>query len=92
MNALVVGGAGYIGSVVVEELVRARHSVIVLDDLSTGHRDAVHPLALLVQGGIRDRDKVREAFETKEIDCVVHLAGRSLVGESMEKPDLYEQT
>src|SRR5439155_26860981 len=91
MTALVVGGAGYIGSVVVEELVRARHSVIVLDDHSTGHRDAVHPLALLVQGGIRDRDKVREAFETKEIDCVVHLAGRSLVGESMEKPDLYEQ-
>ena len=91
MNALVVGGAGYIGSVVVEELVRGRHSVIVLDDLSTGHRDAVHPLALLVQGGIRDRDKVREAFETKEIDCVVHLAGRSLVGESMEKPDLYEE-
>ena len=88
---LVVGGAGYIGSVVVEELVRARHSVIVLDDLSTGHRDAVHPLALLVQGGIRDRDKVREAFETKEIDCVVHLAGRSLVGESVQKPDLYEE-
>jgi len=91
MNALVVGGAGYIGSVVVEELVRARHSAIVLDDLSTGHKDAVHPLALLIQGGIRDPEKLREAFTTKEIDCVVHLAARSLVGESVEKPGLYEE-
>ncbi len=90
MNALVVGGAGYVGSVVVEELVRARHSVIVLDDLSTGHRDAVHPLSLLIEGSLRDPEKVREAFETKEIDCVVHLAGRSLVSESVEKPGLYE--
>ncbi len=91
MNALVVGGAGYIGSVVVEELVRARHSAIVLDDLSTGYKDAVHPLALLIQGQIGDRDKLREAFTTKEIDCVVHLAAKSLVAESVEKPDLYEE-
>jgi UDP-glucose 4-epimerase len=90
MNALVVGGAGYIGSVVVEELVRARHPTLVYDDLSTGHRDAVHPLALLVEGGLRDRAKLDEAFRTKEIDCVVHLAAKSLVGESIEKPDLYE--
>ena len=91
MNALVVGGAGYIGSVVVEELVRARHSAIVLDDLSAGHKDAVHPLALLIEGGIRDPERLREAFTAKEIDCVVHLAARSLVGESVEKPDLYEE-
>jgi UDP-glucose-4-epimerase GalE len=90
MNALVVGGAGYIGSVVVEELVRARHSTLVYDDLSTGHRDAVHPLALLIRGGLRDREKLDEAFRTKEIDCVVHLAAKSLVGESIEKPGLYE--
>ena len=68
MNFLVVGGAGYIGSVVVEELVRGRHSVLVLDDLSTGHKDAVAPLALLIQGSIRDPAKLREAFTTKEID------------------------
>ena len=91
MNALVVGGAGYIGSVVVEELARARHSVIVLDDLSTGHRDAVHPLALLIEGSIRDREKLRQAFTTKEIDCVVHLAAKSIVPESVEEPDLYEE-
>jgi UDP-glucose 4-epimerase len=89
VNALVVGGAGYIGSVVVEELVRARHSAIVFDDLSTGHKDAVHPLALLLPGGLRDRAKLDEAFRTKEIDCVVHLAAKSLVGESVQKPDLY---
>lgn len=91
MNALVVGGAGYVGSVVVEELVRARHSAIVLDDLSTGHRDAVHPLALLVEGSLRDPERLREAFETKEIDCVVHLAGKSLVSESVLEPDRYEE-
>ena len=91
MNALVVGGAGYIGSVVVEELVRARHSVIVYDDLSTGHKDAVHPLALLVPGGLADRAKLDEAFRTKEIDCVVHLAAKSLVAESVERPDLYHE-
>ncbi len=91
MNALVVGGAGYVGSVVVEELVRARHSVIVFDDLSTGHKDAVHPLALLVEGGLGDREKLREAFRAKDVDCVVHLAAKSLVGESLEQPDLYEE-
>jgi len=90
VNALVVGGAGYIGSVVVEELVRARHPTLVYDDLSTGHKDAVHPLALLVEGGLRDRAQLDEAFRTKEIDCVVHLAAKSLVGESIEKPGLYE--
>ena len=91
MNFLVVGGAGYIGSVVVEELVRGRHSVLVLDDLSTGHRDAVAPLALLIQGPIRDAAKLREAFTTKEIDCVVHLAARSIVADSVKDPDGYRQ-
>lgn len=91
MNALVVGGAGYIGSVVVEELVRARHSTLVYDDLSTGHKDAVHPLALLVTGALSDRATLDETFRTKEIDCVIHLAAKSLVGESVEKPDLYHQ-
>jgi UDP-glucose 4-epimerase len=62
VNALVAGGAGYIGSIVTEELVRARHSAIVLDDLSTGHRAAVPPLSLLVEGSIRDPEKLREAF------------------------------
>jgi len=91
VNFLVVGGAGYIGSVVVGELVRARHSAIVLDDLSTGHRDAVAPLALLIEGGPDDPEKLREAFTTKEIDCVIHLAARSVVAESVEDPEGYRR-
>ena len=91
MNVLVAGGAGYIGSVVVEEIVRARDSAIVLDDLSTGHKDAVAPLAYLVQGGIQDQAKLNEAFEVKRIDCVIHLAGKSLVAESVAHPDRYEE-
>ena len=83
MNFLVVGGAGYIGSVVVGELVRSRRSAIILDDLSTGHRDAVAPLAYLIEGGLNDPAKLREAFTTKEIDCVIHLAARSIVAESV---------
>ncbi len=91
MNLLVVGGAGYIGSVVTEELVRGRHSVIVLDDLSTGHRDAVAPLAYLVKGAIGDAARLREAFTTKEIDCVIHLAARSIVSDSVADPEGYEE-
>jgi UDP-glucose 4-epimerase len=91
MNFLVVGGAGYIGSVVVGELVRARRSAIVLDDLSTGHKDAVAPLAYLVEGGLENPAKLREAFTTKEIDCVVHLAARSIVADSVEDPEGYRQ-
>ncbi len=92
MNALVTGGAGYIGSVIVEELVRARDSAIVLDDLSTGHKEAVAPLAYLIRGGIQDPGKLREAFEVKPIGCVIHLAAKSLVPESVIQPELYDKT
>ena len=91
MNFLVVGGAGYIGSIVVEELVRGRNSVLALDDLSTGHRDAIAPLALLIEGSIANPAKLREAFTTKEIDCVIHLAARSIVSDSMKDPEGYHR-
>jgi UDP-glucose 4-epimerase len=91
VNLLVVGGAGYIGSVVAEELVRGRHSVLVLDDLSTGHKDAVPALAYLVKGHTSDPKALREAFTTKEIDCVVHLAARSIVSDSVADPAGYEE-
>jgi UDP-glucose 4-epimerase len=90
MTVLVVGGAGYIGSVVVEELVRGRHAVLVLDDLSTGHKDAVAPLAYLIEGTLADDAKLAEAFTTKEIDCVIHLAARSIVADSVADPEGYE--
>lgn len=89
MTVLVVGGAGYIGSVVVEELIRRRHSTFVLDDLSTGHRDAVAPLACLIEGGLGEPALLREAFATKEIDCVIHLAGKSVVADSVADPEGY---
>ncbi len=91
MNFLVVGGAGYIGSVVCEELVRARHSVIVLDDLSTGHRDAVPALAYLVVGSVTDEAALKEALTVKEIDAVIHLAAKSIVGESVKQPAAYHE-
>ena len=91
MTILVVGGAGYIGSVVAEELARRRHSVIALDDLSTGHRDAIPPLALLVRGSLADDAAVREAFTTKDVDGVIHLAARSVVPESFADPEGYER-
>jgi UDP-glucose 4-epimerase len=91
VNVLVVGGAGYIGSVVCEELVRARHSVIVLDDLSTGHRDAIPALAYLVEGAIRDEGALHEALTVKELDCVIHLAAKSIVADSVVSPESYHE-
>jgi UDP-glucose 4-epimerase len=91
VNVLVVGGAGYIGSVVCEELVRGRHSVIVLDDLSTGHREAVPPLAYLIEGSVADEAALNEALTIKSLDVVIHLAGKSIVAESVRHPDRYHE-
>jgi UDP-glucose 4-epimerase len=87
MRLLVTGGAGYIGSVVSDQLLEAGHEVVVLDDLSTGHRDAVPAGARLVVGTLRDL-----AFDVLDgggFDAVLHFAAKSLVGESVERPGLY---
>jgi UDP-glucose 4-epimerase len=90
MRALVTGGAGYIGSIVVEELVaHGAERVIVLDNLSKGHRGAVRPPALLVQGNIENAELVKQICRRNAIDAVVHLAASSLVGESMRAPAKY---
>lgn len=89
MNILVTGGAGYIGSIVVEELIRKGYSVVVFDNLYTGHRAAVHPRATFVYGDLADRKAVREVFETYPIDAVMHFASYTLVAESMELPFKY---
>lgn len=89
MNILVTGGAGYIGSIVVEELIRRGYSVIVLDNLYTGHRAAVHPQATFVYGDLADRRAVHTVFETYPIDAVMHFASYTLVAESMELPFKY---
>ncbi|MBA9001175.1 UDP-glucose 4-epimerase GalE [Thermomonospora cellulosilytica] len=87
MKLLVTGGAGYIGSVVAAQLLEAGHRVVVLDDLSTGHADAVPEGAELVRGTLRD--KALEVLEGAGFDAVLHFAAKSLVGESVERPGLY---
>jgi UDP-glucose 4-epimerase len=89
MRILVTGGAGYIGSVTVEQLVLTGHEVTVLDSLVTGHRDAVTPGADLVVGSIRDRDALVTLLRRRHVEAVIHCAARSLVSESMRDPALY---
>ena len=89
MKILVTGGAGYIGSVVTEQLVAAGESVVVFDNLSQGHRAAVHPAAIFVKGDLSDRTEIHSALGEHRPDAVMHFASKTLVGESMEKPFLY---
>jgi len=89
MNILVTGGAGYIGSHVVEELCNAGENVVVFDNLYTGHREAVDSRAEFVLGDLADANAVKQVFDTHAIDGVMHFASYTLVGESMQKPFLY---
>ena len=89
MSILVTGGAGYIGSTVVRELVREGEDVVVFDNMSQGHEGAVHTDATLVVGDLADETAVRSVFEEHHIDAIMHFASHTLVGESMEKPFLY---
>jgi UDP-glucose 4-epimerase len=89
MRVLVTGGAGYVGSVSVEALVAAGHAVIVLDDLSAGHRAAVVPEARFVPGSYADRPLLDALLAETPVDAVLHCAARSLVGESVANPALY---
>ena len=89
MRVLVTGGAGYVGSVSVEALVAAGHEVVVLDDLSKGHRAAVAPEARLVEGSYGDASLLSALLRDTPVDAVLHCAARSLVGESVANPALY---
>ena len=89
MKILVTGGAGYIGSAAVELLIAAGESVIVFDNLSLGHRAAVHPAAVFVKGDLSNRAEIDGALSDHRPEAVMHFAAKSLVGESMEKPFLY---
>lgn len=89
MAILVLGGAGYIGSHTVYELIDAGKDVVIVDNLETGHIEAVHPKAKFYQGDIRDRTFVDSVFESETIDGVIHFAANSLVGESMTNPLKY---
>lgn len=85
---LVVGGAGYIGSHFVKELVKD-YDVVVLDNLSTGHRRAVDAKAIFIQGDLGDSTTVQRIFDTYKIEAVIHFAAFSLVGESVIDPMKY---
>lgn len=89
MKILVTGGAGYIGSIVVEQLVEAGESVVVFDNLYQGHRAAVHPQAEFVQGDLADRAAVDAVMRDYRPEAIMHFASHTLVGESMQKPFLY---
>jgi UDP-glucose 4-epimerase len=89
VRVLVTGGAGYIGSVVVEELLRDGHAVVVYDSLAKGHRGAVAPEAAFVEGDLRDGDRLRAALRGHAVEAVVHMAADSLVGESVQDPAKY---
>ena len=88
MRVLVTGGAGYIGSVVASQLVEAGHETVVFDDLSKGHRGAVPEGARLVHGNLMDAGFTLEAL-SEGFDGVLHFAALSLVGESVERPEIY---
>lgn len=89
MRILVLGGAGYIGSHTVSELVDAGDEVVIIDNLETGHQEAVHPEATFYKGDIRNRGFVDSVLDREKIDAVIHFAANSLVGESMTNPLKY---
>lgn len=89
MKVLVTGGAGYVGSVSVEALLAAGHHVVVVDDLSTGHRAALPSGVTAVTGSLLDGPLVRDVLERQQIEAVLHCAARSLVSESIADPAGY---
>ncbi|MFD1606468.1 UDP-glucose 4-epimerase GalE [Oceanobacillus luteolus] len=89
MSVLVLGGAGYIGSHAVHQLIDQGEEVVVVDNLTTGHRSAIHPQVTFYEGDLRDLDFISSIFAKEKIDAVLHFAANSLVGESMEKPLQY---
>ncbi|MCB9078620.1 MAG: UDP-glucose 4-epimerase GalE [Anaerolineaceae bacterium] len=89
MKILVTGGAGYIGSIVVEQLIVAGETVVVFDNLYQGHRAAVHPAATFVLGDLADLAAVDAVMQQHQPEAIMHFASHTLVGESMEQPFLY---
>ena len=89
MTIAVLGGAGYIGSHTVQALINQGKEVIVIDNLLTGHKEAIHPKATFYEGDIRDKEFMLSVFKKEDITGVVHFAASSLVGESVGKPLKY---
>jgi len=91
MAILVTGGAGYIGSVAVDDLVAAGEQVAVIDNLSRGHRDAVNEQAAFYEGNIGDVGLVKQICREQRVTAAMHFSAYAYVGESVERPDIYYQ-
>src|SRR2546427_8880411 len=89
MNVFVTGGAGYIGSVCVEELIHAGHTVTAYDNLTEGHRSAVDKRAVFVHGDLSDEPLLAQALGESKPEAILHFAANALVGESMANPGKY---
>jgi len=89
MKVFVTGGAGYIGSVCVELLIKEGHDVVVFDNLERGHKEALHPDAKFVKGDLRCKDDIFNALDENPSDVIMHFAAYALVGESMAQPEIY---
>ncbi|HEV8138940.1 MAG TPA: UDP-glucose 4-epimerase GalE [Pyrinomonadaceae bacterium] len=92
MRVLVTGGAGYIGSVVVEELLNDGHEIVAYDNLAKGHRDSIPPGVKFIQQDLLETDRLAEALRKNGIEAVIHMAADSLVGESVQNPGKYYRT
>lgn len=89
MSFLVLGGAGYIGSHAVNQLINVNYDVIVVDNLQTGHEEAINKKAKFYKGDIRNKEFLNDVFKKENIEGVFHFAANSIVGESMKEPLLY---
>lgn len=89
MKILVTGGAGYIGSAVVRKLIDEGHEVTVIDDLSKGHKEAVHPKAVFIKAGLSNLNELEKVFKQTKFDAVIHMAGYIEAGESVINPEKY---
>src|SRR5438477_1147422 len=89
MKILVIGGAGYIGSICTEVLLDDGHNVAVFDNLTEGHRRAVDSRARFIEGDLADRDRIQSTLAAVQPEAVMHFAASALVGESMENPSKY---
>jgi len=89
MNVFVTGGAGYIGSICVEQLLDCRHSVTVYDNLSEGHRGAVDKRASFIEAHLSEEDRIAAALQESKAEAIIHFAANALVGESMTNPGKY---
>lgn len=91
MQVLVTGGAGFIGSHVVDACINAGHDVCVVDDLSTGKMTNLNPAARFYDADLRDANKLEQVFAREQPEAICHLAAKANVRESMEKPELYAE-